>query len=84
MKTADLLTIAAGAVLAFVAFQFLKSKSAMAAPGGIVPASNTAAIWTQELNIVNDGGWRYFDDGTAIAPNGDYFHKGELIWKASQ
>lgn len=25
-------------------------------------------------------GWRYFTDGTAISPNGTYYHNGMPIW----
>lgn len=27
-------------------------------------------------------GWQYFTDGTAIAPNGDYYHNGDLVYSA--
>lgn len=27
-----------------------------------------------------DNGWRYFTDGTAIDPQGDYYKNGQLIW----
>lgn len=29
-----------------------------------------------------DNGWRYYENGTSIAPNGDYYHQGALVWKA--
>lgn len=25
-------------------------------------------------------GWRYYSDGTAIAPNGDYYYQGEKVY----
>lgn len=25
-------------------------------------------------------GWRYFTDGTAISPDGTYYHNGQSIW----
>jgi|GEM_PF-3582338 hypothetical protein len=28
--------------------------------------------------------WTYYTDGTAIAPNGDYYLNGTLVWKAGQ
>lgn len=27
-------------------------------------------------------GWRYFDDGTAIDPQGNYYQNGQMIWSA--
>lgn len=27
--------------------------------------------------------WQNFTDGTSIAPNGDYYLNGQLVWKAS-
>jgi hypothetical protein len=27
-------------------------------------------------------GWRYFDNGTAIDPRGNYYQGGQLIWQA--
>jgi hypothetical protein len=88
MKTADLLTIAAGAVLTFVAWQAVKGRVAHAAtaPGGITPAAQSQAGWATELFQNNgaafSGGWRYFNDGTAIAPNGDYYFDGQKVYSA--
>lgn len=28
-----------------------------------------------------DNGWRYFTDGTAIDPQGNYYNNGQLIWQ---
>lgn len=45
---------------------------------------DTAKDMTTE--ILNSGqryanGWRYFSDGTAISPEGDYYKDGAMIWK---
>lgn len=45
---------------------------------------NTAKDMTTE--ILNSGqryanGWRYFSDGTAISPEGDYYKDGAMIWQ---
>ncbi len=31
-----------------------------------------------------DNGWRYYDNGTAIDPNGDYYYQGQKVWSAGQ
>lgn len=46
--------------------------------------TQTAKDMTTE--ILNNGqrygnGWRYFSDGTAISPEGDYYRDGAMIWK---
>ncbi len=28
-------------------------------------------------------GWKYYDDGTAISPNGEYYYQGDLVWSPS-
>lgn len=40
------------------------------------------ADFTKEIAVDNGNGWRYYTDGTAIAPNGDYYNKGKLVWSA--
>ncbi|MBC3878773.1 hypothetical protein H8K38_13245 [Undibacterium sp. FT79W] len=47
-------------------------------------AKNSAANSQYVGEIVTNGeqnGWRYFDNGTAIAPNGDYYFQGTLVYK---
>lgn len=29
-------------------------------------------------------GWRYFTDGTAISPDGTYYHNGQAIWSPAK
>lgn len=49
--------------------------------GGTVPV-------TQIANTALPGdygwGWKYFSDGTAISPTGQYYLNGELVWSPSQ
>lgn len=80
MKTSDLATLAAVAVLGFVVWQMFKGRSA----GGIQPITAANGGTAVEVPTIGGSGWRYFNDGTAIAPNGDYYHGGSLIWQASQ
>lgn len=39
--------------------------------------------YATEIKYGTPNGWRYFSDGTAIAPNGDYYKGGILIYSAS-
>ncbi len=46
--------------------------------------------WTAPTEIENTSqsgdeafGWRYFSDGTAIAPTGEYYYQGNLVWSPS-
>lgn len=79
MKSNDMITILAGAVLAFVAFKTLKPGAAAAfvQPAGakLINVGNTAGT--------DAAGWQYFTDGTAIAPNGDYYYQGTLVYTAN-
>jgi len=80
MKSNDLVTILSGAVLAFVAWKVLagSATATSTATGGIFPTQIKAnTIGTDAA------GWQYFNDGTAIAPNGDYYYQGSLVWKAN-
>lgn len=45
------------------------------------PLALKAAFATEIPNDYPDG-WRRFTDGTAIAPNGDYYFKGQLVWRS--
>lgn len=84
MNKNDILTIVAGAVLAYVAYKTLTGKkSGSTAVAGIRPASNGATA-TEIMNNADPTepgwGWKYYTDGTAISPAGDYYRQGQLIW----
>lgn len=51
-------------------------------PGGPAPSvpSGTRAIPNPALPGEPGHGWQYFTDGTAIAPNGEYYKDGEPVW----
>lgn len=81
MKSSDIVTILAGGILAFVAFKVL---------GGASPGAAISSMFPTKINANTGGagnpaaGWQYFTNGTAIAPNGDYYYQGALVWKANQ
>lgn len=72
MNAKDLIIFAGVAVAAFMLLKRRDGKSA----------------WTNEIeNAALPGqigyGWRYFSDGTAIDPQGNYYKNGVPIWNAS-
>lgn len=49
--------------------------------GGNVPAQNfTKAIFNTALPGQEGWGWQYFNDGTAIGPDGSYYTNGQKVW----
>jgi hypothetical protein len=56
--------------------------------GGAASAAAAVQQFTKEIFDAGGktfaNGWRYFNDGTAISPEGDYFMKGQLVYKAQQ
>ena len=91
MKTDQLFTMISAGVLTWVAVKWLAGKKT--AGGGTVLVANysntdiyDSSFARSIANAATDGqagyGWQYFTDGTAIAPNGDYYHQGVLVSKA--
>jgi hypothetical protein len=84
LDTSNLLTITAGAVVAFLAVQILKRRTAA---GAATPAAGGAGYATQIETLALPGqagwGWQYFTDGTAIGPDGAYYHNGVKVWTPS-
>ncbi|HYD63329.1 MAG TPA: hypothetical protein VEC35_23435 [Noviherbaspirillum sp.] len=61
--------------VAVAAYMLLKGRDARAA--------RTNEITNPALPGQIGYGWRYFSDGTAIDPNGNYYLKGAPIWSTS-
>lgn len=76
----DLVTIFAGAVLAFVAWKTF-TKGSTAGAGISSPLTFPRAINVGDTAGTDAAGWQYFTDGTAIAPTGDYYYQGRLVYK---
>ena len=68
----DLVLIGAGVFAAYAVVRVMRNK-----PGATSQAQPYAT------QITKYDGWEYFTDGTTIAPNGDYYFQGALIWKAN-
>ncbi|HJV86915.1 MAG TPA: hypothetical protein VJ698_15725 [Noviherbaspirillum sp.] len=63
--------------VAAAAYMLLSRKSAAKIPAGATEIQNNA------LQGQSGYGWRYFSDGTAISPGGDYYKNGGLIYQAA-
>jgi hypothetical protein len=49
--------------------------------GGQVSVSNfTKSIFNTALPGQEGWGWQYFNDGTAIGPDGSYYTNGQKVW----
>lgn len=81
MKHAEYLVLG----LAAVAVLLIVKQSKSATPSGGT-ATAPAGNWVAEIfNGVSawGNGWRYFDNGTAIDPAGNYYLNGEKVWSPS-
>lgn len=70
MKTAEIAVLAAAGVAVYLILKTAK--------GGSAPA------WVREVfsqgGTPYANGWRYYDNGVAISPAGEYFHGGQKVW----
>lgn len=55
------------------------------ATGTGIVSSGAKSGYTNEIFVPNDtaNGWKYYDDGTAVSPDGKYYQGGKLIWSPS-
>jgi hypothetical protein len=77
MKTNDLLLIAAVGVGLFL---FLKKDSSNTINNVGQAINGIAEIFTGAKPGQNGYGWRYFTDGTAISPTGEYYVNGAKVY----
>ncbi|AVR96891.1 hypothetical protein [Pseudoduganella armeniaca] len=43
-------------------------------------SANAPWVPPQAIPVAVPNGWQYFTDGTAISPEGVYYHKGVQVW----
>lgn len=79
MKANDLLILGVAGVIAW----FIVGRSAGAKVAGSVPVRESDFV-EEIFNGVSawGNGWRYFSDGTAIDPQGNYYLNGQLVYRA--
>lgn len=71
LKTDYLVLGLAGLAVWFI----LKGKAA----GGAGNTAGGSAAWVSKA-APDYMGWQYFTDGTAIGPDGSYYHNGVKVW----
>lgn len=74
MKSEEFIALGLAAVAVLLIFKSNKSLSAQ-----------FTGTWVAAKEVLNggkryDNGWRYFDDGTAIDPQGNYYQGWQNIW----
>jgi hypothetical protein len=83
MKQTEMIALGLAAVAVYLIVNTNKKK----APGSISaanPLQSAAATVAEIFDTAGktfSNGWRYFNDGTAISPAGDYYQGGQLIWQ---
>lgn len=48
--------------------------------GAIPGASKPPSVNPQAIPVAAPNGWQYYTDGTAISPDGTYYHNGVAVW----
>ena len=76
VKTEDLMILGVAGLMAWFILGRGAARSA--------PAANDADYVEEIFNGVAGwaNGWRYFENGTAIDPLGNYYHNGQLVYRA--
>lgn len=91
MKNDTLLIAGAAAAALFLVYKMTRTGT-QAGTGVLAPSTGTAqtlnnggAVLIPNTALPGQPGWAWqnYTDGTSIAPNGDYYMNGVLVWKAS-
>lgn len=64
-------------------YMIVKSKAKASTWDEKTGASGLGGFVSEILNAGKafDNGWRYFSDGTAIDPSGNYYLNGQMVWQ---
>lgn len=62
----------------------LTTRPATTTTGGVRSVTETVSEIFSSVGKTFDNGWRYFTDGTAIDPSGNYYYQGQLVWNNPQ
>lgn len=97
MKSNDLIVLGLAGLAAYMLVKASKGTTGTAGIGGILgaPVSKPASLANGGMRSVTDtvneifssagktfdNGWRYFTDGTAIDPMGNYYFQGQQVWQ---
>lgn len=85
MKTDELLILGLAGVAVYMIWKTQGARSA-AGVSPSKPLASGADTFVDEIfsaaGLPFNNGWRYFENGVAIAPNGDYYQNGAKVWSA--
>lgn len=82
MKTDTILILGAAAAGLFLVYKMTRTGTAKSGTKDNLNNYGTLAIPNTALPGQAGWAWENFTDGTSIAPNGDYYMNGVLVWKA--
>lgn len=83
MKQSDLIVLGLAGLAVYMIWQSQKPKTTSTGTSG-----QRAGLDTFVDEIFNssgrpfDNGWRYFENGVAIDPSGNYYRDGQMVWQA--
>ena len=86
MKQSDLIVLGLAAVAVYMISKSKgTSSAARVSPSSPLRAASGIGSAVQEVfdaaGQAFANGWRYFTDGTAIDPSGNYYSQGQLVWQ---
>lgn len=80
MKQGEIIALGLAGVAVYMIW---KNRSGAAGVSASAPLRSTADAVSEIFDSAGkafSNGWRYFTDGTAIDPGGNYYSQGQLIW----
>lgn len=79
MKQTEMIALGLAAVAVYLIVNTNKKTAGAARP--LKRAADAVSEIFDTAGKTFSNGWRYFSDGTAISPAGDYYQNGALIWQ---
>lgn len=81
MNKTEMIALGLAGLALFLIVQAKKPATKAPAKAPAKPAGWVGEILDQSGRSFMNG-WRYFDNGTAIDPAGNYYQDGQMIWQA--
>ncbi len=78
MKQENMIALGLAAVAVYLLTQ--TKKTTIAKSGGLTGTNKAVSEIFDASGGAFSNGWRYFSDGTAIDPSGNYFYGGQKVW----
>lgn len=87
MKQTDMIVLGLAGLAVFMIVRSQKGGATLAPGGGGAPSNIVDNLVREIFNSSGtpfSNGWRYYDNGTAISPEGDYYFQGQLVYRAGR